>query len=139
MSDIAVTRTVTVREADLHETFLAGSGPGGQHANKVATSVQLRVALSALPERLHVRLREIAGGRINREGEIVIEAARHRSRERNRADARERLAALIREAAQPPPPKRRPTRPTRGSIKRRLDGKTKRGNVKRLRGRVRGE
>lgn len=139
MSDIAVTRTVTVREADLHETFLAGSGPGGQHANKVATSVQLRVALSALPERLHARLREIAGGRINREGEIVIEAARHRSRERNRADARERLAALIREAAQPPPPKRRPTRPTRGSVKRRLDGKTKRGAVKKLRGRVRGE
>ena len=139
MSDIVVTRTVTVREADLHETFLAGSGPGGQHANKVATSVQLRVALSALPERLHARLREIAGGRINREGEIVIEAARHRSRERNRADARERLAALIREAAQPPPPKRRPTRPTRGSIKRRLDGKTKRGAVKKLRGRVRGE
>ena len=139
MSDIVVTRTVTVREADLHETFLAGSGPGGQHANKVATSVQLRVALSALPERLHARLREIAGGRINREGEIVIEAARHRSRERNRADARERLAALIREAAQPPPPKRRPTRPTRGSVKRRLDGKTKRGAVKKLRGRVRGE
>ena len=137
MSDIVVTRTVTVREADLEETFLAGSGPGGQHANKVATAVQLRLPLAAVPARLHARLREIAGGRINRENEIVLEASRHRARERNRADARERLADLLRKAAQPPPPKRRPTRPTRGSVKRRLDGKTKRGNVKKLRGKVR--
>lgn len=139
MSDLEITRTVTVREADLHETFLAGSGPGGQHANKVATAVQLRVALGALPPRLHARLRELAGNRINRDGEIVLEASRHRSRERNREDARGRLAALVREAAAPPPPKRRPTRPTKGSVRRRLDGKTKRGNVKKLRGPVRGD
>ena len=114
MGDIQVTRTLVIREADLSEAFVAGSGPGGQHVNKVATGVQLRLPLAALPERLRARLREIAGGRINREGEIVIHAARHRTQERNRADARARLAEIVREAAQPPPPKRRPTRPTRG-------------------------
>jgi len=77
----------------------------------------------------------LAGRRLTLDGVIVITAQRHRTRERNREDALERLLALIRQAAVPPPPTRRPTRPSLGSKRRRLDGKTERGNVKRLRGR----
>ena len=136
---ISVTRTLSIYEHELSETFLTAGGPGGQHVNKVATAVQLRFDLdgSSLPERVKHRAREVAGSRLTRDGEIVLTASRHASQSRNREAARERLVALLREAAAPPPPKRKPTRPTRGSVKRRLDGKTKRGTVKRLRGRVR--
>ncbi len=84
---------------------------------------------------MRARLERLAGHRLTNDGVIVITAQRHRTRERNRVDALERLLALIREAALPPPPKRRATRPTLGSRTRRLDGKTQRGDTKRLRGR----
>ena len=124
----------------LIETFIQSSGPGGQNVNKVATAVQLRClaqASGAFDERERARLIKLAGRRATKSGEIVIEASRHRTRERNRQDARERLLALIERAIAPPPPPRKKTRPTRGSVERRLKSKTQRGAVKRLRGSIR--
>ena len=93
-------------------------------------------ASPSLPERVRARLMHLAGRRLTKEGVIVIDAREHRTRERNRDAALARLVDLIREAAKPPPPKRRPTRPTLASKRERLDTKTRRGAVKRLRGRA---
>ncbi|WP_456306792.1 alternative ribosome rescue aminoacyl-tRNA hydrolase ArfB [Paracraurococcus lichenis] len=134
---IPVTPRISLEESELQEEFLRSSGAGGQNIQKVETAVQLRfdVARSPnLPEPVRERLLRLGGRRVTKEGVLVITAQRHRTQERNREDARERLFALIREAATPPPPPRRPTRPTLGSKVRRLEGKTKRGDVKRLRG-----
>lgn len=129
----------SVPDHALLEAFIQSSGPGGQNVNKVATAVQLRFfARSAglFTEAQLQRLLRIAGRRATKAGEIIIEANRHRTRERNRADARARLAALIEKALAPPPPPRKKTRPTRGSVERRLKAKAQRGTVKKLRGQV---
>jgi len=113
-------------------------GPGGQNVNKLATACQLRfrVATTAmLDEAGRERLRRLAGRRLTQDDELLIEAHRHRTREANRRDALERLAALV-EAAQRVPKARRPTRPTRASKERRIEGKKHRQATKRLRGRV---
>ena len=115
---------------------MRSSGPGGQNVNKVATACELRFDARrspSLPADIAVRLMKLAGRRLTKEGVVVIAADRHRSQEMNRADAIERITAMIREAAQPPPPKRRPTRPTKGSVERRLKAKTTRSGVKKLR------
>lgn len=133
---IRVTDTIALDEDELTEEFARASGPGGQNVQKVETAVRLRFDAARspnLPEPVRTRLARLAGRRLTKEGVIVIDARRHRTQERNRADALERLIELIRLAAAPPPPPRRPTKPTFGSKIRRLEGKKLRGGVKALR------
>lgn len=133
---------VTVGEDELDENFIRSSGPGGQNVNKVATAVQLRFDAAnspGLPERVRERALHFAGQRATKDGVIVIEASRFRTQEQNRADARERLTELLAKAAEPPPKPRKKTRPSKGSVERRLKEKAGRSGVKKMRGKVTSE
>jgi len=139
---LRITPSIAIPDEELEERFVRSSGPGGQNVNKVATAVQLRFdAMNArsLPEHVRDALIRIAGQRATKDGVIVIEAGRFRTQEQNRADARGRLTALVAKAAEPPPPPRKKTRPSKGSVERRLKSKAGRSTVKKLRGRVSGE
>ena len=138
--DLQVTLGIVIPDDELEEHFVQASGPGGQNVNKVATAVQLRFdarGSSVLSPEVKERLLALAGSRATRDGVIIIDARRHRTQERNRDDARERLVELVRRALETPRP-RRPTRPTRASMRRRLESKRQRSEVKRLRGPVSG-
>jgi ribosome-associated protein len=135
MAGLRVTPQIVIDEDELHEQFILASGPGGQNVNKVATAVQLRfdVARSpSLPEDVRERLISLAGRRMTRTGVLVLTARSHRTQERNREDARQRLFTLIRQAAIAPKA-RRATRPTLASKRRRLESKTVRAGIKRNR------
>ena len=132
---IAITRSIALDERELHFDFVRASGPGGQNVNKVATAVQLRFDVRnsrSLTEGVRERLIRLAGKRVTREGVLVIEASRFRTRERNRQDARDRLVQWLEKAAAPVKPRRK-TRPTAGSRERRLEGKQQRSETKRVR------
>jgi ribosome-associated protein len=136
--DIEVKPGVFLPARDLSESFVRASGPGGQNVNKVATAVQLRFDLAGnttLPEDVKSRLARLAGSRLTLGGEILIQADRFRTQERNREDALERLLELVRRAFERPKP-RKATRPTKGSKERRLAAKKQRGDVKKMRGRI---
>ncbi|MFO1184171.1 MAG: alternative ribosome rescue aminoacyl-tRNA hydrolase ArfB [Bauldia sp.] len=132
---------LSIDSSEIEERFIRAAGPGGQNVNKVASAVQIRFSVARSPSLsadIRERLARIAGRRLTGEGDIVITAQRFRTQERNRADAVERLADLIRRAAVVPV-LRRATRPTQASRTRRLDAKARRGATKGLRQRPPGE
>jgi ribosome-associated protein len=135
----AISDRLVIFEDEVEERFVLASGPGGQNVNKVATAVQLRFHLyraKGLGEAVKSALYRQAANRIAADGTLLVDAKRFRSQERNREDARLKLAALIAKAAEPPPPPRKATKPTRGAQLRRLKEKTGRGAIKQGRGRV---
>ncbi len=139
---IEVTPAISLSEDEIVERFIRAAGPGGQNVNKVSTAVELRFDVRrspSLPNDVAVRLMRLAGRKLTQDGVLVLTAMSFRTQERNRADALERLLDLIRKAAEPPPPPRKKTKPTKASQKRRVDTKVRRGGVKAMRGKVRGD
>ena len=132
---IPITPTISFDPAEIEESFIRSSGPGGQNVNKVSTAVQVRLDLRrspSLPAWLRARAEALGGKRVSSEGVLVITAARFRSQDRNREDAVDRIVEVLQEAADRPA-RRVKTRPTLGSQKRRVEGKVQRGETKRLR------
>ena len=135
-----VTPAIVISEHELDERFVRASGPGGQNVNKVSTAVELRfnVSASALAEDVKARLVALAGKRMTADGVLLIDSREHRTQAQNRAAARARLVALLRQAAVRPK-RRKKTKPSKASRERRLVAKVQRAGVKARRGRVRGD
>jgi ribosome-associated protein len=134
MTRVAITPQLSIDESLISERFTHASGPGGQNVNKVASAVLLRfdAKQAALPFDVHARLEVLAGSRLTKDGAILIRASQYRDQQRNREDARERLMALLREAATLPK-KRRATKPTRSSKEKRLEKKKVHSRLKQTR------
>jgi ribosome-associated protein len=132
---IRITDSFSIDESEIEESFVRSSGPGGQNVNKLSTAVQLRFDVRrspSLPNEVAVRLARLAGKRMTKDGVLVLIAQNHRTQERNRAEAMERLVDLIQQAAAKPIP-RRATKPTKASKERRIEGKKRRSGIKNLR------
>jgi ribosome-associated protein len=132
---IRVTDTISLGEEEIEESFVRASGPGGQNVNKLSTAVQLRFDVRRSPSLSNdvaIRLMRLAGKRLTKDGVLLLIAQNYRTQERNRAEARERLFDLIRQAAVRPVP-RRATKPTRAAKAKRLEGKKIRSDIKKLR------
>ena len=135
MTALRITPSISIDESELEESFILSSGAGGQNVNKVASAVQLRFDVAhsrSLPDPVRLRLLALSGSRLTKDGVLILVGRRYRDQARNRLDVRERLAELIREAAVIPKT-RRPTRPTRASKERRIEGKKVRANIKKNR------
>lgn len=134
---LIISNKITIPDSELELIAIRSQGAGGQNVNKVASAIHLRfdINASSLPESYKQRLLELKDKRINKDGILVIKAQRHRTQEKNRADALERLKALIKKAMLVKKT-RRATKPSRSSIKKRVDDKVKRSRTKALRGKV---
>ena len=138
---IPVTPRLALDERDLEERFIRAAGPGGQNVNKVSTAVELRFRLggfTVLPDDVRARLEKLAGRRLTLDGEIVLRADAHRTQERNRAEALERLIDLVERATHAPKPRVKTKIPRAVKMKR-LENKSRRADVKARRGKVRGD
>lgn len=135
---IEVTPSIILDDDDIEEQFIRSPGAGGQKVNKTASAVQLRFFArksKALSNAVYLRLKALAGRRMSQNGDLIITATQFRTQEQNRRDARDRLIALVRQAAVPPVVRRK-TKPSMGAKKRRLDSKKRQGNIKKGRGKV---
>jgi len=138
MGTIQITPAIAIDERDIEERFVRSSGPGGQNVNKVATAVELRfdIGASSLPDDVKQRIRALVHNRIDADGRLVIDSRAFRTQLQNREAARERLVALIRQAARRPKT-RRPTKPKAAAREKRMESKKRRSAVKAMRGRMR--